>query len=177
MAAVFVAIPHGWCHAAYRLVGISLLIVWHFFALYTATQIVAPPTGPPSWLASQVWTRITRPYLQITHLNNAYHFYAPEPGPVAVMWFRVRFADGAVAWERPAEPSEAAATTSRKRRRSGGRRLGAGRPSRCRCRRAEEQIRLRDEAGRAAHRPARPATSAGDAAASFNTATPAPWGR
>ena len=150
VAAVLSAVPRG-----YRLVGISLLIVWHLFALWTATQIIAPPSvnpsqifpapsANPSWLASQLWTRLTRPYLQIAHLNNAYHFYAPEPGPVAVVWFRVRFADGAVVWERL--PNHVKCPNHVERRRMAGiaSTLGQSMPGQP----SEEQIRLRDEAAR-----------------------------
>jgi hypothetical protein len=140
LAAVFAALLSA-VPRAYRLVGISLLIGWHFFAIFTATQIIGGTAGP-SWLASQVWTRVTRPYLQITHLNNAYHFYAPEPGPVAVVWFRVRFADGAVVWERL--PNHAKCPNHVERRRMAGiaSTLGQSMPGQP----SEEQIRLRDEA-------------------------------
>ena len=143
LVAVFAAILSA-APPAHRLVGISLLIAWHFFAIFTATQIIAPPAGPPSWLASQVWTRVTRPYLQITHLNNAYHFYAPEPGPVALVWFRVKFEDGAVVWERL--PNHAKCSNHIERRRMAGiastlSQSMPGQPT-------AEQIRLRDDAAR-----------------------------
>ena len=142
LAAVFAAILSA-VPRSYRLFGISLLIGWHFFAVFTATQIIGGTAGP-SWLASQVWTRVTRPYLEITHLNNAYHFYAPEPGPVAVAWFRVRFADGAVVWERL--PNHAKCPNHVERRRMAGiaSMLGQSMPVPP----GEEQIRLREEAGR-----------------------------
>jgi hypothetical protein len=137
LAAVLSAVPRS-----YRLVGISLLLVWHFFAMFTATQIIPPPSGNPSWLYSQIWTRITRPYLQITHLNNAYHFYAPEPGPVALAWFRVRFADGAVVWERL--PNHAKCPNHIERRRMAG--LASTLSQADPILPSEELIRLRDEA-------------------------------
>src|SRR5262249_17973947 len=34
-----------------------------------------------------------RPYLEFMYLNNAYHFYAPEPGPSRFLWFRVIYHD------------------------------------------------------------------------------------
>ena len=33
--------------------------------------------------------RLFRPYLEFVYLNNAYHFYAPEPGPASYLWFRI----------------------------------------------------------------------------------------
>jgi hypothetical protein len=137
IAALLSAVPR-----TYRLVGVSLLICWHLFAIYTATQIIPPPTGNPSWLFSQIWTRVTRPYLQITHLNNAYHFYAPEPGPVAVVWFRVRFADGTAAWVRLPDHAKCPNHVARRRMASIASTLGQSVPAQP----SEEQIRLRDEA-------------------------------
>src|SRR5262249_9611707 len=50
----------------------------------------APPTP---WIITQIWTRIYRPYLEFMYLNNAYHFYAPEPGPASYVWARAIFVD------------------------------------------------------------------------------------
>ena len=135
-AAILSAVP-----LAYRLVGVSLLIAWHFFAIFTATQIIGGTAGP-SWFSSQVWTRVTRPYLQITHLNNAYHFYAPEPGPVSLVWVRVRFADGAVVWERLPNHEKCRNHIERRRMAAIASMLAQSTPSQP----TEEQIRLRDEA-------------------------------
>ena len=137
VAALLSAVPR-----TYRLVGISLLIAWHFFAIFTATQIIGGTAGP-SWLASQVWTRVTRPYLQITHLNNGYHFYAPEPGPVALVWIRVRFADGAVVWERLPNHEKCRNHIERRRMAAIASMMGQSMPGQP----TEEQIRQRDEAG------------------------------
>ena len=43
----------------------------------------------------QIWTRIFRPYLEFMYLNNAYHFYAPDPSTSSYLWFRVIFTDDA----------------------------------------------------------------------------------
>jgi hypothetical protein len=32
------------------------------------------------------------------YLNNAYHFYSPEPGPGIMVWFYVRYDDGSTDW-------------------------------------------------------------------------------
>jgi hypothetical protein len=32
------------------------------------------------------------------YLNNAYHFYSPEPGPGVLVWFYVRYEDGSADW-------------------------------------------------------------------------------
>lgn len=79
-------------------VVVSLLILVHFGGILTAVTSVPPPGGPAPWLISQAWTRFYRPYLQFMYLNNAYHFYSPEPGPACLLWFRVAYADGTGRW-------------------------------------------------------------------------------
>jgi hypothetical protein len=64
---------------------VSVLIMLHFSAIVTAT-LAAPPTP---WVVLQAWTRLYRPYLEFMYLNNAYHFYAPEPGPSSYLWCRL----------------------------------------------------------------------------------------
>jgi hypothetical protein len=73
---------------------VSVVILFHFAGILVAVLSVAPPSGQGSWLVGQVWTRVYRPYLQFMYLNNAYHFYSPEPGPATLLWFRVEYADG-----------------------------------------------------------------------------------
>jgi hypothetical protein len=36
--------------------------------------------------------------LQFIYLTNAYHFYAPDPGPPCFLWFHVEYADGTARW-------------------------------------------------------------------------------
>jgi hypothetical protein len=68
---------------------ISLLIVLHFGGILTACFFVPPSPAP----VGQLYYRIYRPYLEFIYLTNAYHFYAPEPGPQCYLWFRVLFED------------------------------------------------------------------------------------
>jgi hypothetical protein len=70
-----------------RRIIVSILIVLHFGGI--ATAVSAAPPAP--WLANVLWTYFYRPYLEFMYLNNAYHFYAPEPGPAFILWFRVEF--------------------------------------------------------------------------------------
>jgi hypothetical protein len=69
-----------------RRVVVSVLIVIHFGGILTA---VASPSG--GWVANQLWAYVYRPYLQFMYLNNAYHFYAPEPGPTPMLWFCIEY--------------------------------------------------------------------------------------
>jgi hypothetical protein len=108
LGAALVALPRGLAVAV-----VGLLLALHFGAIATAVVSVAPPTGrplwisvqgndpptgQPPWLSGQLMSRFYQPYLSFIHLNNAYHFYAPEPGPVTLLWFRVEFADGKSKW-------------------------------------------------------------------------------
>jgi hypothetical protein len=73
-----------------RRAAVSAVILFHFAGILSA--VTSPPATP--YLTSQMWTRVFRPYLQFTYLNNAYHFYSPEPGPANHLWFFVTFNDG-----------------------------------------------------------------------------------
>jgi hypothetical protein len=78
-----------------RRAAILLLVLFHFGGIMTAVFSVAPPSGLNCWLTGMLWTYVYRPYLQFMYLNNAYHFYSPEPGPAFQMWFRVSYDDPA----------------------------------------------------------------------------------
>jgi hypothetical protein len=83
-----------------RRVVISLLLLVHFGGILTAITSVSPPGADPPWLTTTVWTRFYRPYLQFMYLNNAYHFYSPEPGPPTLLWFHIDYDDGSERWVR-----------------------------------------------------------------------------
>jgi hypothetical protein len=68
-----------------RRLELSLLVLFHFGGICTATLAQTPSP----WLVTQIWTRIYRPYLEFMYLNNAYHFYAPDPGPSHYAWLRL----------------------------------------------------------------------------------------
>src|SRR5262249_16204058 len=66
---------------------VSFLILLHFGGLVVASLSV-PPNIPN--LVTHLNKRIYRPYLETVYLTNAYHFYAPEPGPATYLWFRIK---------------------------------------------------------------------------------------
>jgi hypothetical protein len=66
---------------------VSLFIVFHFCGILTAVT-----SASSAWLPQQMWNYIYRPYLQFMYLNNAYHFYSPDPGPAPLMWFHIDYA-------------------------------------------------------------------------------------
>jgi hypothetical protein len=72
-----------------RRLVLSFLFVLHFAGISTACLSAAPAP----WLVQQTWVRVFRPYLEFMYLNNAYHFYAPEPGPASYLWFRLIYTD------------------------------------------------------------------------------------
>lgn len=73
---------------------VSLLILVHFGGILTAVTSVPPQP----WISNAVWTHFYRPYLEFMYLNNAYHFYSPDPGPATMLWAWVRFTDGTARW-------------------------------------------------------------------------------
>ncbi|MBY0228747.1 MAG: hypothetical protein K2W96_05650, partial [Gemmataceae bacterium] len=110
VAATFAAVPSGWRRA----LG-SGLIVFHFAAIFCAITVVPTASGPPPFLSSQAYVRLFHHYLIATNLNNGYHFYAPEPGPCALAWFRVQWDDGASAWVRIPDHAKVANHLERRR--------------------------------------------------------------
>jgi hypothetical protein len=79
-----------------RRIVFSLAIIVHFGGILTAGL----NTSPAPWIASLLWVHVYRPYLQFVYLNNAYHFYSPEPGPATLVWFYVKYDDGTTDWLR-----------------------------------------------------------------------------
>jgi hypothetical protein len=98
-----------------RRVAASLFVLFHFGGILTAVGMVPAADGSTPWLASQLWTRVYSPYLQFTYLNNGYHFYSPEPGPTALFWFRVAYADGTARWVKITNAAEDPGPLTRRR--------------------------------------------------------------
>jgi hypothetical protein len=85
MAVALIGAPLALASTSVRRWTISIFVLLHFSAIVTAT-LSAPPSP---WVVSQMWMRLYRPYLEFMYLNNAYHFYAPEPGPPNYLWCRL----------------------------------------------------------------------------------------
>ena len=83
---------------------ISLGIVGHFVAVATAVSSISTRTFPAPPLAIAA-NQLVLPYLRATNLNNSYRFFAPNPEPVHLLWFRVRLADGTVRWAEWPDPA------------------------------------------------------------------------
>ena len=74
-----------------RRIAVSVLVVLHFGGILTAVTSVGLSNGTAPWVPITLWSRVYRPYLSFMYLNNAYHFYSPEPGPPTLVWFLVEF--------------------------------------------------------------------------------------
>ncbi|MCS6850406.1 MAG: hypothetical protein NZ700_04470 [Gemmataceae bacterium] len=103
VACLLVLVPR----AAARAV-VSVLVLLHFGGILTAVFSVPTPGGDPpaAWLPNELWLRFYRPYLQFVYLNNAYHFYSPEPGPATLLWARVEYTDGSSRWIKVPSPAD-----------------------------------------------------------------------
>ena len=80
-----------------RMIVAGVLVLVHFGAIITAATTIDPPGASAPWVSQKAWLWY-RPYLQFMYLNNAYHFYSPEPGPPALVWFHIKYRDGHVKW-------------------------------------------------------------------------------
>ena len=73
-----------------RKLVLSCFVLLHFGAIINATMAVPPAP----WIFNQTWTRLSRPYLEFMYLNNAYHFYSPDPGPSSYVLFCLNYDTG-----------------------------------------------------------------------------------
>jgi hypothetical protein len=81
-----------------RTIVVGVLVLVHFGGMITAATTIEPPGASAPWVSRQLWANVYRRYLQFMYLNNAYHFYSPEPGPPALLWFHIKYDDGQVKW-------------------------------------------------------------------------------
>ena len=78
-------------------VVLGLAIAAHFAAVLTAVTSAGARDFPPPPLAVEA-NRLVMPYLKLFQLTSAYRFFAPNPGPTDLIWFRVRLRSGPVRW-------------------------------------------------------------------------------
>ncbi len=77
-----------------RRIAFSLVILFHFGGIGCAVMNVSPSP----WLTQFLWAHMYHYYLNFIYMTNAYHFYAPEPGPGIMIWFDVKYDDGMQKW-------------------------------------------------------------------------------
>ena len=83
-----------------RKIVLVLWVFFHFGGMFTSFSSIDPPNAIGPYLSKHLWTYVYRPYLQVIYLTNAYHFYSPDPGPPALLWFAVHYDDGTYQWIR-----------------------------------------------------------------------------
>lgn len=72
---------------------VSLLIVWHLFAVFIAPFSVPPTSMTIGRLAASDYVSW---YTDPLYINHGYHFFAPDPGPSLISRYRVTGTDGEV---------------------------------------------------------------------------------
>ncbi|MFO0809901.1 MAG: hypothetical protein U0746_14870 [Gemmataceae bacterium] len=77
--------------------AVGTLVIAHLAAIGVAVTSFSSPGFPAPQLAARAAGPL-QPYLQATFLNNAYRFFAPNPGTPTVLWFRVQYQDRSVRW-------------------------------------------------------------------------------
>jgi hypothetical protein len=71
--------------------------VAHFAAIVTVVTSAGTEEFPPPPLAVQA-NRWVQPYLRLAHVTDTYRFFARNPAPTDLLWFRLRFQSGRVRW-------------------------------------------------------------------------------
>lgn len=71
---------------------ISAIILFHLSAIISHVL-----SGGGPFVMRQA-SAFYRPYLKTMWLDNAYRFYAPDPGPTEVLWYHLRYDDGSTRW-------------------------------------------------------------------------------
>lgn len=71
---------------------VSLVVLFHFSAIFSH---VLSGGGP---MAMRQVASYYRPYLKTMWLDNGYRFYAPDPGPTEVIWYKLQYDDGSTHW-------------------------------------------------------------------------------
>jgi hypothetical protein len=82
IACLIVLLPRLW-----RRIVVSVLIILHFGGILSAVL----SAQPSPWIFVVVNVYVYRPYLEFMYLTNAYHFYAPDPGPSYILHFRIEY--------------------------------------------------------------------------------------
>jgi len=71
---------------------VSVMVVLHFVGIASAVMSASSGGRESAYLALWIHDRWAA-YLDFMYLNNAYKFYSPDPGPPALLWFHIEYAD------------------------------------------------------------------------------------
>lgn len=83
---------------------VSLVVLAHFGAIFVNVTSAGSPLWPGPQISMEVGRDHVQPYVTFLLINNAYRFYAPDPGPTDLIWFRLRYKDGSVKWVQTPNP-------------------------------------------------------------------------
>src|SRR4051812_33477913 len=86
-----------WMDRSWKFWGVNMLLALHLAALIL--MVAGGGSGvfssPPLVMRA---ASVTAPYVRFTGMQNAYRFFAPDPGPATVLWSRLTYDDGTVRW-------------------------------------------------------------------------------
>jgi hypothetical protein len=86
---------------------ISIAIGLHFFAIFTTVVGSGNMRFPaPPLVENLRYQTAVNCYLESTFLTNPYRFYAPDPGPTNLMYFRLQYRDKVIRWVEMARREE-----------------------------------------------------------------------
>jgi hypothetical protein len=88
------AVPPAGLSRKWRWV-ISLLLIFHLAAVFTAPFTFATSSGPGTASPfAATMMGLLQPYIDAAFLNHGYFFFAPNPGPAHLVRYRLEFDDG-----------------------------------------------------------------------------------
>ncbi len=87
----------GFTRMPMRILLPAIFALMTFYFSGILASILSPPPTP--FLVDEYWRRVTRFHSQFLYINNAYHFYSPEPGPPSELWVCLKYAPDPAAAE------------------------------------------------------------------------------
>ncbi|MFO0815444.1 MAG: hypothetical protein U0796_19685 [Gemmatales bacterium] len=78
--------------------SVVIKLVVSLFILFHLTAIICHVIAGGGPLVMKMAASYFRPYLKTMWLDNAYRFYAPDPGPTEVLWYKMVYEDGSTHW-------------------------------------------------------------------------------
>lgn len=91
------ASPAAWMDRRWKYWCVNTLLVLHLAALLlmVASGGSGVFSSPPLVVRA---ASVTAPYVRFTGMQNAYRFFAPDPGPATALWSRLTYDDGTIRW-------------------------------------------------------------------------------
>ncbi len=89
--------PAAWDMHPWKRWALNVVLVVHLGALL----LMVGSSGSGTYASPPLIVRaatFTGPYVRFTGMQNGYRFFAPDPGPATILWFRLNYENGAVRW-------------------------------------------------------------------------------